>query len=86
MENDVITILEPIIGEYTPDEYTVTYNRNEIVVVADSSGVETAQTVAYTDTETVIIPDYNWFASTVIFIVFVYSILRMIGGLLKWKI
>ena len=79
-------LLEPIIGTYEPQEIEVTVTKSDVVVMDDGTGLESYEVVANPETIIEYVPDYTFIASAVIFLIFIYSIFRMLGGLLKWKI
>jgi len=67
-------IVIPILGEYTPEIINTT---NEIV---------NADLSISTYMESVVIPDYAWIAGCIAFLITIFCILKMVGGLLKWKV
>lgn len=88
MEETITTIqdiLTDLLGEYTPIPQEVTESRTEAYVLVDASGAETLQEVTLTNTYTQNITNWAWFGSIAIFIVMLYCILRMIGGLISCK-
>jgi uncharacterized membrane protein len=76
METTLESLLAPLIGEYSPSLQQIT----ETTITEDDLGIHTTTT-----TSSVLIPDYNWIASAVLFIIALYSVFRMIGSMIGGK-
>ena len=72
-ESSIPAVLVSLFGEYQPRTQTVTEH------LADGSTVEYTQIV-----DGVAGIDWTWIASVALFAMFLYCLLRMIGGCLRW--
>lgn len=72
-ESSIPAVLVSLFGEYQPRTQTVTEH------LADGSTVEYTQIV-----DGVAGIDWTWIASVSLFAMFLYCLLRMIGGCLRW--
>lgn len=68
------TLIESILGPYTAGTSQV------IETTTDNAG-----SLITTVTTSVVIPDYAWIVSSVVFVLSLYSVYRLIGGIASWK-
>lgn len=74
--------IENILGEYEPIEKTWTKTETELFTFY-SEGTTTIVPYEYEVQHTSYLFNFTWFAGAVVFIVFLYTIFRTIGGMLK---
>jgi len=86
MKTELQVAIEEIIGEYEPIEREVTNYHVENLLTIDASGNQEIQTVITEYQTTEAIFNWTWAAGVLLFTIVLYSLLRCIGGVLKWKL